>query len=249
VPTLRRRALLLAPAFMTMAAEADRTGSWLAAWDGQDIHRTATPGDAAGAAWLAAEARALGAAVEIETFPLNRLDPVAAFVELEGTRYPGVTMFDAPDTPDGRVHALVNLLGTGEGLVALAEFSPLAVYSPDFATMRRTAKHWVLVLVTRGGAPGLALLNAESFGAPYGAAILQVSSEYRDILFGAAGRGAAMRVVTRSTRVAAASCAGSNACARSWRSGRYATWFSPPIPATNWAISASTPSSRGGKAG
>ena len=62
--------------------------------------------------------------------------------------------------------------------------------------MRRGSKHWVLVLVTKGGAPGLALLNAESFNAPYGPAVLQVSSEHRDLLFNAVGRGAALRVVT-----------------------------------------------------
>ena len=202
--TLRRRALLLVPAAMSVAgAGPERAAAWLAAWDGHDIHRTATPGDAAGAAWLADEARGLGATVEMERFPLSRLDPVAAFVELEGTRYPGVAMFDAPDTPDGRVHAVANLLGAGEGLVALAEYSPLAVYSPDFTAMRRTAKCWVLVLVTKGGAPGLALLNAESFVAPYGPAVLQVSSEYRDLLFGAVARGAALRVVARSTRTKA----------------------------------------------
>jgi hypothetical protein len=101
------------------------------------------------------------------------------------------------------VHAVANLIGTGEGLVGLGEAGPLAIYAPEFAAMRRGSKAWVLVLVTQGGAPGLALLNAEHFSAPYGPAVLQVSSEYRDILFNAVGRGAALRVVTRSTRTRA----------------------------------------------
>ena len=188
----------------TAAAAADdatsRADAWLAAWDGHDIHRTATAGDKQGAEWLAAAARALGASVTTETFPLDRYDPVAAFVEIEGTRYPGVSMFDAPDTRDGRVHALASEIGKGEGLIGLGVVSPLHVYSADFQRLRRESPHSALVLVTEGGAPGLALLNAESFTRPHGPAVLQMASEHKDLLFGAIGRGAALRVVTRSTR-------------------------------------------------
>ena len=201
----RRAALAGLGALMVGSIRAEdgaeaRAVTWLAGWDSHDIHRTATAGDRQGADWLTAEARALGATVDIESFPLDRLDPVAAFVELEGTRYPGVAMFDAPDTRDGRVHALANEIGKGEGLIGLGVTSPLQVYSPDFQRMRRETPHWALVLVTEGGAPGLALLNAESFTRPYGPAILQVPSELKSLLFGAIARGAALRVVTRSTR-------------------------------------------------
>jgi hypothetical protein len=51
-----------------------RAAEWLEAWDAQGIHRTGTAGDLAGAAWLAAEAAAVGAKVEIEEFALDRLD-------------------------------------------------------------------------------------------------------------------------------------------------------------------------------
>ena len=196
----RRTALLGAGAMLIGGAEQSRTAQWLTAWDSHDIHRTATPGDTAGADWLTNEARALGATVTIETFPLARYDPLIAFVELEGTRYPGVAMFDAPDTPDGRIHALATMIGSGEGHVALGEYSPLAVYSPEFTRMRRDSKALVLVIVTKGGAPGLALLNAEAFTAPYGPSVLQVPSETGDILLPAVARGAAMRVAIRSTR-------------------------------------------------
>src|SRR5712691_7265125 len=74
----------------------ERAAGWLAAWDGQGIHRTATAGDNAGAEWLAREAAALGAAVAIEEFALDRLDPVAAFLEIDGERIDAVPVFDAP---------------------------------------------------------------------------------------------------------------------------------------------------------
>ena len=51
-----------------------RVAAWLKAWDAQGIHRTGTAGDGAGAEWLAAEARALGAEVRVEDFALERLD-------------------------------------------------------------------------------------------------------------------------------------------------------------------------------
>lgn len=181
-------------------AAAGRAAAWLAAWDGHDIHRTATAGDRQGADWLAAEVRAFGRTVTVESFALDRYDPVAAFVELEGIRYPGVSMFDAPDTRDGRVHALASEIGKGEGLIGLGVVSPLRVYAPDFLRLRRESTHAALLLVTEGGAPGLALLNAEHFTRPFGPAVLQVPSELKAMLFDAVARGAALRLVTRSTR-------------------------------------------------
>src|SRR5204862_8096066 len=65
-------------------AARQRAAGWLAAWDAQGIHRTATIGDNAGAAWLAQEAAALGADVAIEEFRVGRLDPVGAGLESGG---------------------------------------------------------------------------------------------------------------------------------------------------------------------
>src|SRR5687767_9488349 len=71
-----------------------RVSRWLQAWDGQGIHRTGTPGDQAGADWLAREATALAGPVAIESFSLDRIEPVAAFVEIEGERIQGEALFD-----------------------------------------------------------------------------------------------------------------------------------------------------------
>ena len=52
----RRSVLLAGAALMTMAADTSaeaRAAAWLAAWDAQGIHRTATDGDQRGADWLA----------------------------------------------------------------------------------------------------------------------------------------------------------------------------------------------------
>ena len=78
---------------MTRPARAVR---WLAAWDAQGTHRTATAGDEAGALWLAYEAAGLGVEVVNEAFELDRLEPVACYLELDGERIPAVPAFDAP---------------------------------------------------------------------------------------------------------------------------------------------------------
>src|SRR5258707_6465241 len=79
-----------------------RAAKWLAAWDGQGIHRTAIAGDLAGAEWLAQEAAALGAEVTIEEFALDRLDPTSCFVEFGVRQIVAVPVFDAPATdPQG----------------------------------------------------------------------------------------------------------------------------------------------------
>ena len=202
----RRTLLLASPALMTRAAHADepRAATWLQAWDSQGPHRTATLGDEAGADWLAAEARALGAEPIFEPFPVSRIDPDAAFVEIEGERIPGEKMFDAPDTPNGRVMALATigpgLADPGEGDVHILELSPFAVYSPEFARFRRETKSKAIVLIAKGEAPGLALNNAEYFTRPFGPPIIQVSSIDGPRIIAAARRGAALRVVVRSHR-------------------------------------------------
>src|SRR5437763_4483204 len=81
-----------------------RAARWLEAWDGQGPHRTGTIGGRAGAAWLAREAAGLGAEVAIEEFTLDRLDPLASFLEIGGERLEAVPAFDAPATgPEGIV--------------------------------------------------------------------------------------------------------------------------------------------------
>src|SRR3954466_15328743 len=90
-----------------------RASGWLAAWDGQGIHRTASVGGRAGAAWLTREAAALGAAVTIEEFALDRLDPTSCFIEFGVRQIVAVPVFDAPATDEQGVAG--RLWGVGSG--------------------------------------------------------------------------------------------------------------------------------------
>ncbi|HEX5454253.1 MAG TPA: hypothetical protein VFX06_10710 [Stellaceae bacterium] len=178
----------------------ERAAFWLAAWDAQGLHRTGGDGDRAGAEWLAGEARALGAEVEIEPFALDRLDPVAAFLELGGERIEGVPVFDAPATgADG-------VTGRLGGEIAVAELSPRAVYSGEFEALRRAGQASGLVVVCAGDNPGLGLLNAEQFRTPYGSPAIHVSSEARDRVMAALAAGAPGRLVSESRRSRAEAC-------------------------------------------
>ncbi|HUI33906.1 MAG TPA: hypothetical protein VLX67_00110 [Stellaceae bacterium] len=177
-----------------MTEAENRAANWLEAWDAQGVHRTGTEGDNEGADWLAREAAALGADVIVEEFSFDRLDPVAAYIELGGERIAGVPVFDAPKTgTDG-------LDGTFGSDIAVAELSPRAVYLGEFDRLRRAPGHRALVVVCRGEAPGLALINAEQFKAPYGAPAIHVSSEARDFVMGAAERGETARLLAHSRR-------------------------------------------------
>src|SRR6266478_5061897 len=171
-----------------------RAAAWLAAWDRQGVHRTATKGDEAGADWLVAEAVGLGAAPTVELYALDRLDPVDCYLECGGERIPGVPVFDAPATSaDG-------IAGTLGRDIAVVELSPRTVYDPTYEKMRREAPQRGLVIVSTGERPGLGLLNAERFRHPYGPPALQIASEARDMVLAAAARQAPGHLVATSRR-------------------------------------------------
>ena len=200
---------MVIPEFLGSAKVADdgrvRAAAWLEAWDCQGLHRTGTAGDAAGAEWLMREAAKLGAAPYCEEFPLSRLDPVAAYLEIEGETIAGVPVFDAPATGDEGIVGALGAVG-GDAAIGVAELSPQAVYTPAYRETRRTARHDALVIVCRGAQPGLGLLNAEEFREPYGAPAIHLQSEAREKVFAAAARGAHARFVAASRRTAAKAC-------------------------------------------
>jgi hypothetical protein len=89
-------------------------------------HRTATRGDEWGALWLAREASGLGVHVAREEFALDRLDPVACYLEFDGRRIPAVPVFDAPSTGAAGTSGRLNLVGH-DGAVLVAELTSRSV--------------------------------------------------------------------------------------------------------------------------
>jgi hypothetical protein len=182
-----------------------RAISWLTAWDSQGTHRTATCGDQAGADWLAAEAAALGVEAATETFALDRLDPVACYLELSGRQIPGVPAFDAPATG---IDGVIGTLGMGERsrTIRVAELPPQSVYTGEYHALRRDEADRALVIVCAGAHPGMGLLNAEGFRHPFGAPAIHVASEAREFVLQRAASGSIARVVANSRYTSAAAC-------------------------------------------
>lgn len=181
----------------------ERAVAWLTAWDSQGVHRTATSGDEAGALWLATQASSLGFEVMSETFELDRLDPIASYLELDGERIPAVPVFDAPATAADGIAGSLSLCGGANRRILVAELTPQSVYTGEYQTLRRSTPHEALVVVCTGQAPGMGLLNAEHFRDPYGAPAIHVPSGVRDRVIEAAARNAPGRVVAHSRCVCA----------------------------------------------
>jgi len=179
-----------------------RAAAWLAAWDGQGIHRTGTKGGQAGAAWLAREAAALGADVTLEEFAFDRLDPIDCFLELGERRIEAVPVFDAPATDAAGIAGPLGTIGS-DAEIGVAELSPRAVYTGEFERIRRDSPYRALLILCAGDRPGLGLLNAEQFRHPYGAPAVHVSSTDRPAVFDAIAQRAPARLVSISRRTAA----------------------------------------------
>jgi hypothetical protein len=179
-----------------------RAVGWLTAWDAQGAHRTATTGDEAGAIWLAQEAAGLGVEVGTEVFELDRLDPVACYLELDGERIPALPAFDAPATCANGVTGTLSLSGNDE-VILVAKLTPRSVYSGEYERLRRNTAHRALVILCSGERPGMGLLNAERFRNPYGTPAIHVSSEASETVLAGAARAASARVVAENRYVPA----------------------------------------------
>src|SRR5437763_7300257 len=170
--------------------------------DGQGVHRTASSGGKAGAAWLGREAAALGAEVWIEEFALDRLDPLECFLEFGVRQIAAVPVFDAPATGDAGISGRLGAIGS-EAEIGVAELSPRAVYSGEFERLRRDGPHRALVILCAGERPGMGLLNAEQFRNPYGPPALHVASTERPAVFEAIAQRRPARLVSLSKRTSA----------------------------------------------
>jgi hypothetical protein len=177
-----------------------RAVEWLTAWDSQGVHRTGTAGDEAGALWLTHEAAGLGVEVASEAFALDRLDPVACYLELDGERISAVPAFDAPATDADGVTGTLSLSGHDEAIL-VAKLAPQSVYTGEYDRLRRDTPHPALVIVCTGACPGMGLLNAERFRHPYGAPTIYVSSEAGETVLAGAAHAAPARIVAESRYV------------------------------------------------
>ena len=163
---------------MTSMSLTDRVSEVVREYDAQGWHRTGTDADVVSASWLAERVRTLGMGAELESFPLDRVEPVTAFIEVDGRTVEGTPLFDCgyytgADGVRGRLSP-----ASDDGDIGLVEV-PVGGEPASFDELRRANRHRLIVAAIRpnGAAPGPALRNAERFAAPFGAPVLQVAYE------------------------------------------------------------------------
>jgi hypothetical protein len=164
-------------------------------YDAQGDHRTGTSVDGASAEWLANEVRQLGLAPSLEAFTLSRVDPQSCYLRVAGRRIGGVPIFDGGFTPAEGVHGRLGPVG-GDADIGLIETSPFKLTEPGGEQRgplgdARRSLHRAAVLLTRGGRPGLFLINASAFSKPFGPPMLAGSDT------SAGGRQARPRLLLR----------------------------------------------------
>jgi hypothetical protein len=98
------------------------------------------------ARWLAHEADVLGVEVTSEVFALDRLDPAACHLELNGEHIPGVPAFDPPATGVNGVTGTLSLREQDEAIL-VAKFSTWSVYAGEYERLRRDTAHRALVII------------------------------------------------------------------------------------------------------
>ncbi len=182
---------------MQARIEADIRG-----WDAIRDHRTGTEGDHATAEWLAEAVRAAGAEPHLEAFPFERRVLHECSVTCDGHRAEGVPLFDGGLTDAKGVSAPLSPLEENGEHIGVTSFTSTAAdpASRRMAEARRGGATGIVAHSgTDGTVPGLALLNAPSYGRPFGPPVLQVASEHRRWLEEAARARAQARLTAHAT--------------------------------------------------
>ncbi len=171
-------------------------------WDAILDHRTGTEGDALTAQWLQRELSQLGLPAEIEWFAFQRKVLHDCYVAWRDKRADGVPLFDGGFTDAEGIQEVLAPLGQSTG-IGLTPFGPGPWHprTQDLLKARRESAHSAIVAVAAGDLvrPGLALLNADDYAAPYGPPVLQVATEHGSWLEDARRASDPVRFVTHVT--------------------------------------------------
>ncbi len=172
---LHRREFLAFAAVLAARPASGAIPDPIADYDGQGIHRTGTAVDRASAEWLAGLVRARGLAPKLDSFPISRVDPQTCFIEAAGRRVEGVPMFNGSFTDAVGVRGQIGAVG-GDASIGWLELAPNGE-GQEIAEVRKSGKHRAIVVVTKGGTPGLSLINVPGFNHPFGPPVLQIPSQ------------------------------------------------------------------------
>jgi hypothetical protein len=184
------------------AAAQRRIENIIRAYEEQGIHRTGTEVDRISGDWLANQIRLIGLTPAQEAFTISRIDPIAASLSADSRRIEGVPLFDGGFTDASGVSGRLGPLAS-DAPIGLTEIAPNTAGAGPLAEARSQNRHRAIVVVTRGGRPGLCPSNAESFLHPFGPPVLQVSSEEAGSLAALARQGSQVTLIAHVKRTPA----------------------------------------------
>ncbi len=183
------------------SSQQERIAQAIQEYDAQGWHRSGTEDDHFSAHWLAERVADCGLDPDLGRFDFSRIDPGLAYLEIEGRRVDGVPLFDGGFTTSDGIHGRIGPLGSNAE-IGVAEVG--AIPDQDFMRARQAGDHAGIVTVAPTG-PGVAVMNAPSYLAPFGPPVLQVDSENREGLAGHASRSSGAHLVAAAARTPAVS--------------------------------------------
>ncbi len=154
--------------FNPSANRVKRIAEIIEQYDSQGFHRTGTEVDRGSALWLVERIQQLGIEAVLEPFPLSRVDPVQAYIQIGQRRVEGIPVFDGTFTDANGIKGTLGSLGS-EADIALVQITP-HLNTPkvkDFQTSRHSGRYKAIVASTHGQRPGLAPINAKDFVSPF----------------------------------------------------------------------------------
>jgi hypothetical protein len=182
-----------------------RVSRWVSEYDSQGVHRTGTAGDQECARWLGEVLEEVGVDAALDPLPFGRIDSINCHVRVGRETVEAVPVFDGPFTEPEGVTGRLAAASDEAAEIGLVEIPPTGAGGRDFLAYRRGTAQRGIVAVTGGPRwelpPGLALVNAERYRAPYGPPCVQVGSESLEMLASAAEKGESVTVVHHAERV------------------------------------------------
>lgn len=164
---MRRREFIAALSASAFAQAPFSPAALIGEYEKQGDHRTGTPVDIASGLWLMKQVEAAGLKPTRENWSFSQIVPKPSYLELDGRRIDGLPLFDGTFTS-----GITGVLGEDIGVF---EAAPNTAGAGDVGQARREGNFKAIVLVTKGGRPGLCPNNADDFPEPFGPPVLQVA--------------------------------------------------------------------------
>ena len=167
----------------------------ISTWDAITDHRTGSAGDKATDDWLRNSMQAAGLSPSVDAFEFERVAIHECTVLVDGLQISGVPMFDGGSTGPTPIEGQL-------GREILCAPSAPSTPTASLQKLRQAPACQALIAVSapQGNVDGLALLNAESYHAPWGPPVVQVSSIYASQMQLYADAGARASVLAHTSR-------------------------------------------------